>query len=251
MLDCQIFIWMKYKSIFISDIHLGIKYSRTDLLIKFLKENECDSLYLVGDIIDGWELKRRWFWSNEYNLLIQKLLRKARHGTNIIYLTGNHDAFLRKFDELIFGNIKITDSVIHESQNGKKYIVTHGDKFDGVLVSDGLLSRIGSWLYDIVLWADDKYNKCRTKFGYKKHSLALAVKTAVKEAVKYINDFEEKVIQHAKKEQVTGIITGHIHHACSKVVNDVEYWNCGSWIEGKGHAIVEHMDGTLELIHIE
>jgi UDP-2,3-diacylglucosamine pyrophosphatase LpxH len=144
MLDCQIFIWMKYKSIFISDIHLGIKYSRTDLLIKFLKENECDSLYLVGDIIDGWELKRRWFWSNEYNLLIQKLLRKARHGTNIIYLTGNHDAFLRKFDELIFGNIKITDSVIHESLNGKKYIVTHGDKFDGVLVSDGLLSRIGS-----------------------------------------------------------------------------------------------------------
>jgi UDP-2,3-diacylglucosamine pyrophosphatase LpxH len=242
---------MKYKSIFVSDLHIGIKYSRIDLLIKFLKENECDNLYLVGDILDGWQLKRKWFWSNDYNLFIQKMLRKSRHGTNVVYLTGNHDDFLRKFGELTFGNIKVTDSVLHTTVAGKQYIVIHGDIFDSLLLSDGWISHLGSWLYDVVLWVDDKYNKIRRRFGYKNQALALSIKQMTKEAVKYMNNYEKKLVEHAISEGVTGIIAGHIHHACYKNVSGVEYWNCGSWIEGKGHAIVEHMDGRLELMHIE
>jgi UDP-2,3-diacylglucosamine pyrophosphatase LpxH len=242
---------MRYKSIFVSDLHMGIKYSRVDLLIKFLKENEFDNLYLVGDIIDGWELKRKWFWNAEYNLLIQKILRKARHDVNIVYLTGNHDDFLRSFGDVNFGNIKITDEVIHKTVDGKKYIVIHGDKFDGVLLSKGIISHLGSWLYDFILWSDDTYNKIRTRFGYKKQRVALFIKQLAKSAVKYVADFENKLVAYAKNQQVDGIICGHVHHACSKTINGVQYWNTGSWIEGSGWAVVEHMDGKFELIHIE
>src|SRR5271169_3477438 len=123
---------MKYKSIFISDVHIGVKYSRVNDLMKFLKNNDCETLYLVGDIIDGWSLGRKWYWNNDYNLFIQKILRKARKGTKIIYLPGNHDEFLRDFgNSLDFGNIEIKNEVIHISPNGKKYLVIHGDVFDG------------------------------------------------------------------------------------------------------------------------
>lgn len=244
---------MKYKSIFISDTHLGVKYSRVDLLRKFLKENECDKLYLVGDIIDGWALSRKWHWDADYNIIIQKILRKSRKGTDVVYLSGNHDEFLRKFGEdvLDFGNVKIMESCVHTTVAGKKYLVIHGDEFDGILNSMSFISHIGSWLYDIVLYLNHKYNKIRGRFGLRHYSLAQAIKTRVKDAVKYINKFENTLTEYAKKVKVDGVICGHIHHACHKMIDDVEYWNCGSWLENKCSAIVEHEDGKLELLFIE
>jgi UDP-2,3-diacylglucosamine pyrophosphatase LpxH len=241
---------MKYRSIFISDVHLGIKYSRVEELLKFLKANECDNLYLVGDIVDGWALKRRWYWDNNCNLLIQKILRKARHGTKVVYLTGNHDEFLRFFERPIeFGNIEVTDEVVHVLSNGDTYLVIHGDKFDGLLNNMDWISHFGSWVYDGILWLSAKLNTWRRKLGMQYWSLSHVVKFKVKEAVKYMTNFEVALAAEAKRKGVKGVICGHVHHACFKMIDGIEYYNCGSWLE-HCNVIVEHMDGRLEIINI-
>jgi UDP-2,3-diacylglucosamine pyrophosphatase LpxH len=241
---------MKYRAIFLSDVHLGIKYSRVDELLKFLKENECDTLYLVGDIIDGWALKRKWYWDAKSNLLIQKILRKARHGTRIVYITGNHDEFLRFFDRpMTFGNIEIEEEVVHTTANGKTYLVIHGDKFDGLLNKMDWISHIGSFLYDGVLWMSDKLSKLRRKMGMQYWSLSHVIKFKVKEAVKFMNGFETALSNEARRKQMDGVICGHIHHACFKMIDGIEYYNCGSWLE-HCNVVVEHMDGRMEIINI-
>ena len=158
---------MKYRSIFVSDLHLGSKYARAKELVDFLKQNECDTLYLVGDMIDGWALKRKWFWNDDYNLFIQKILRKSRKGTKVVYITGNHDEFLRQFGSTLdLGNIEIVDRVIHVSPNGKKYLIIHGDVFDGLLNSMSFISKLGSLLYDVILSMNSTVNKIRLNDGY-------------------------------------------------------------------------------------
>lgn len=229
---------------------MGIKYSRVDELIKFLKENECDTLYLVGDIIDGWALKRKWFWNNDYNLLIQKLLRKSRHGTRIVYLTGNHDEFLRFFDiPTMFGNIEIKNEVIHTTINGDKYLIIHGDKFDGILASAPWISYVGSLLYDIVLWISDKVNYARRKLGLEYWSLSHLIKHSVKESVGFMTKFETILVAEARRQSCDGVISGHIHNACYKNIDGIEYYNCGSFLENC-NAVVEHVDGRLEVLNI-
>ena len=241
---------MKYKTIFISDVHIGLKYSRVDELLKFLKENECDTLYLVGDVIDGWALKRKWFWDDNANLFIQKLLRKARHGTRIIYITGNHDEFLRFFERpLKFGNIEIQDEVIHTSVDGKTYLVVHGDKFDGILSKMDWISHVGSWLYDVVLWTGGRISTIRRRMGLSYWSLAHVVKIKVKKAVKFMTKFEVALAREANRHNTTGVICGHIHQADHKLIDGIEYYNCGSWLE-HCNAIVEHEDGRLEIIRV-
>jgi UDP-2,3-diacylglucosamine pyrophosphatase LpxH len=239
-----------YRSIFISDLHLGIKYSRVEELIKFLKENDCDTLYLVGDIIDGWALKRRWFWDNRHNLFIQKLLRKARKGTKVIYISGNHDEFLRFFEgPVVLGNIEIHNEVIHKTADGKSYLIIHGDKFDGLLNNMDWISHFGSAIYDWVLWLSDKINVWRRKFGMRYWSLSQVVKFSVKKAVKYMTNFEHALAFEAKTKGVYGVICGHVHHACHKNIDGIQYYNCGSWLE-HCNVIVEHNDGRLEIINI-
>ena len=241
---------MKYRSIFVSDVHLGVKYSRVNELVKFLKENECDTLYLVGDIIDGWALRRKWYWTNDCNLFMQKLLRKSRHGTRIVYLAGNHDEFLRFFElPMMFGNIEVKDELIHTTANGDKYLVIHGDKFDGVLSSVQWISYLGSMLYDVVLWTSDKVNKIRRKFGMQYWSLSHLIKHSVKEAVGFMTKFETILVAEAKRQHTKGVICGHIHNACHKTIDGIEYYNCGSWLE-HCNAIVEHTDGRMEIINI-
>lgn len=241
---------MKYRSIFVSDVHLGVKYSRVNELIEFLKENECDTLYLVGDIIDGWALRRKWFWNNDCNLLMQKLLRKSRHGTRIVYLAGNHDEFLRFFElPMMFGNIEVKDELIHVTANGDKYLVIHGDKFDGVLASAQWISYLGSLLYDVVLWVSDKVNNIRRRMGLEYWSLSHLVKHSVKEAVGFMTKFETILADEARRQNTKGVICGHIHNACHKTIDGIEYYNCGSWLENC-HAVVEHEDGRLEILSL-
>jgi UDP-2,3-diacylglucosamine pyrophosphatase LpxH len=239
-----------YRSIFISDVHLGSKYSQVDKLIEFLKNNECDTLYLVGDIIDAWALKRKWFWDNNHNLLIQKILRKSRKHTRIIYLTGNHDDFLRNFEGgLTIGDIEVCDELVYTTLKGKKYLVIHGDKFDGFLNSIAWLSHIGSMLYDVVLYINDKINWFRRKFKWQPWSLAQMVKTRTKEAVKFMTKYEDLLVNEARHQKVDGVICGHIHRACHKSIDGIEYYNCGSWIENC-NAVVETVDGDLKLLNI-
>ncbi len=242
---------MKYKSIFISDVHIGIKYSRVKELLNFLKENECETLYLVGDIIDGWSLSRKWYWHDDYNLFFQKILRKSRKGTKIIYLPGNHDEFLRSFGEsLNLGNIEIKNEVIHISPNGKKYLVVHGDVFDGILSSMKFISHIGSVMYDIILKMNSILNKIRSWFGLNYWSLSHYLKVNTKEAVKFCVKFEKTLATIAKDREVDGVICGHIHFPCQKMVDGIEYHNTGCWIE-LATTIVEHEDGRLELIDLD
>ena len=242
---------MKYKSIFISDVHLGMKYSRVKDLLNFLKDNECETLYLVGDIIDGWSLKNKWYWNADYNLLVQKLLRKSRKGTRIVYLTGNHDEFLRDFgDSLNLGNIEIMDEIIHVSPNGKKYLVIHGDIFDGILSSMKIISQIGNILYDVILKVNSIYNKIRANLGFHYWSLSHYLKVNTKEAVNFCFKFERALVEVAKHKKVDGVICGHIHYPCQKMIDGIEYHNTGCWIE-LATVIVEHDDGKLELIDLD
>jgi UDP-2,3-diacylglucosamine pyrophosphatase LpxH len=242
---------MKYRTIWVSDVHLGVKYSRVEELLTFLKENECDTLYLVGDIIDGWALKRKWYWDENANLLIQKLLRKARHGTRVVYLSGNHDEFLRFFERpLAFGNIEIQDDVIHTAADGMKYLVIHGDKFDGVLNNMDWISHMGAFLYDGILWLSDKIAAFRRKMGKDYWSLAHVVKTKAKQAVKFMTNFEVALIEEAKRRGCNGVVAGHIHCACHKTIDNIEYYNCGSFLE-HCHAVVEHEDGRMEILQID
>jgi UDP-2,3-diacylglucosamine pyrophosphatase LpxH len=230
---------------------MGSKYSRIKELLDFLKDNECETLYLVGDIIDGWSLGRRWYWNDDYNLFIQKLLRRSRKGTKIIYLPGNHDEFLRKFgDSLNLGNIEIKNEVIHISPNGKKYLVIHGDVFDGILSSMKFISYIGSFIYDVIIEMNSILNKIRSWFGKDYWSLSHYLKVNTKEAVKFCVKFEKALVTIAKSKGADGVICGHVHFPCQKTIDGIEYHNTGCWIE-LATAIVEHYDGKLELIDLD
>jgi UDP-2,3-diacylglucosamine pyrophosphatase LpxH len=242
---------MKYRSVFISDVHIGTKHSRVGDLIKFLKENEYDYLYLVGDIIDGWALKQKWVWSEECNLFIQKLLRKSRKGVKITYISGNHDEFLREFDFLghEFGGISIVNDCQHICSNGKKYWVIHGDRFDGVLNSLSFISKFGSWAYSFILDFNTYFNKIRRKLGLPYYSLSHKIKTNVKEAVMYATKFEDSLAIEAVSNEVDGVICGHSHWPIQKKIRGIEYHNCGCWVE-MATCIVENTDGQLELLKL-
>lgn len=254
LLYCGDFIFTlmaHYRSIFISDVHLGTRHARVETLINFLLENDWDSLYLVGDFVDGWALSRKWFWDKHHNLLIQKLLKKVRKGRRIVYTPGNHDEFLRgylPFED--FGGIEVIDEIIHTTANGKRYLVIHGDKFDGILNSFSFISRLGSWLYDVILDLNLFYNNIRKKFGSRYWSLSHFLKSNTKEAVKYCFKFEEALVFEAKRNKVNGVICGHIHSPVQKIVDGIEYHNCGCWVE-MATAIVETDDGELKLLYIE
>jgi UDP-2,3-diacylglucosamine pyrophosphatase LpxH len=240
-----------YKSIFISDLHLGTKHSRVKKCIEFLKNNECDNLFLVGDIIDGWSLRRKWFWDSDHNLMIQKILRKSRKGTRVVYLPGNHDEFLRDFRLLQnFGGIEIVDEILHTTANGKKYLIIHGDKFDGALNSFRILSHIGSYLYDVLLDINTIYNRIRHKFGFGYWSLSHFLKSNTKKAVQFCSKFETLLVDAAKRHGADGVICGHIHTPFQKMIDDIEYHNTGCWVE-MATAIVEHEDGRLELLNLD
>ena len=237
---------MVCRSVWISDIHLGTKHARVAELLDFLRVVDCKYLYIVGDFIDGWELKFRWFWRDDYNLLIQKLLRKSRRQTRIIYITGNHDEFIEQFVGMGFGNVTMARQAIHTAADGKKYLVIHGHQADGLTHFNHLLEKLGSHLYNWILDFNLYLNRLRRALGFGHWSLAAYLKSKAKSAVKYVTEYEDTLASMARNHQTDGVICGHIHRAEVKMIGEVQYLNCGDWVESCT-ALIEDFDGKIKL----
>jgi UDP-2,3-diacylglucosamine pyrophosphatase LpxH len=236
-----------YRSIWISDIHLGTRGCKADFLLDFLKHNESDYLYLVGDIIDCWRLRRSWYWHQAHNDVVQKLLRKARKGTHVVYVPGNHDEPLRDYTEMQFGGVTILEETIHVTADGRRLLVLHGDKFDGIVKYARWLAILGDRAYSMILELNHWYNLARRRLGYPYWSLSAYIKGRVKDAVRYIEDFELAIAEEARKRGVDGVVCGHIHEAEIRQFGPVLYCNDGDWVESCT-ALVEHADGRLEIL---
>jgi UDP-2,3-diacylglucosamine pyrophosphatase LpxH len=237
-----------WRSIWISDVHLGSRHAQVDALLEFLRDTESEYLYIVGDFVDGWELKRNWLWLDSYNTLIQKLLRKSRKGTKVILVTGNHDEFLQAFVGMRFGGLRLVERVVHQAADGRRYLVMHGHQLDGLVHFNRLLERVGSHLYDWVLELNLWLNRFGRRLGFRYWSVAAWLKSRAKSAVKYITGFEDAMVGLAQAHQVDGIICGHIHRAEMRHIGAVEYLNCGDWVESCS-ALVEDHAGHFNLLH--
>jgi len=237
----------RYRTIWISDIHLGTRGCKADLLLEFLRHIESDTLYLVGDIIDGWRLKRSWYWNQSHNDVVQKLLRKARKGTTVIYVPGNHDEALRDFTDLQFGGITVLMEAIHQTADGRRFLVTHGDHFDGIVTCAKWLALLGDAAYGFALNLNTWFNHVRRRMGLPYWSLSAYLKHKVKNAVEFISDYERAIAEEARRRHVDGVVCGHIHHAEIRDIDGVLYCNDGDWVESCT-ALVEHPDGRLEIL---
>ena len=237
----------KVRTVWISDVHLGTPGCQADALLDFLKRVECDTLYLVGDIIDGWQLRRSWYWPQAHNDVVQKLLRKARKGTRVIFIPGNHDEFGRKFLDHSFGGIELAEEWIHTTADGKRLWITHGDLYDGVIQCARWLALLGDSLYEFTLKLNRHLNSFRARAGLPYWSLSKYLKLKVKRAVSYMGDFESALAREARKRGVDGLVCGHIHHAEMRMVEDILYCNDGDWVESLT-ALVEHADGRLAIV---
>ena len=238
-----------YRSIFISDTHLGTRGCRAEFLADFLKSVSCENLYLVGDIIDGWRLRRSWFWDQHHDEVLRLILRAARGGTNVVYVPGNHDEVMRKYVPLspeICG-VKLQMETEHTTADGKRLLITHGDSFDSVVRHAKALALLGDWAYTMALGLNRYFNQIRVRLGYPYWSLSAWLKLQVKEAVKAIDRFETALADDARRRGFDGVVCGHIHHAEMRTVNGVLYLNDGDWVESCT-ALVEHSDGKLELV---
>jgi UDP-2,3-diacylglucosamine pyrophosphatase LpxH len=238
----------RVRSLWISDIHLGTKHAQVEALLEFLRGYESEYLYLVGDIVDGWQLRSKWFWADCYNVLIQKILRKSRKETQVIYITGNHDEFLEKFSEVSLGSVLLAQEVIHTGADGRRYLVLHGHQFDGLTQFNRLLERLGTKCYEWILDVNHHFNRIRRRLGFGYWSVAAYLKFKAKSAVQYVCEYEEALTQMARKQNVDGVICGHIHRAEIKQVGGIQYLNCGDWVESCT-ALVEDFDGQIRLVH--
>lgn len=238
-----------YRSIFVSDVHLGTRGCQADLLNNFLKLHSCDNLYLIGDIIDGWRMKKKFFWPEAHNLVIRQVINKQRHGSKVIYIAGNHDEFLRPWlSHINIEGITIADEIDHVGVDGKRYLVVHGDLFDGVTKLAPWLSKLGDSAYDFLIWLNRHFNRARNLFGLRYWSLSAYLKKNVKKSLDFIFDFENNLATYCKSKGYDGVICGHIHTPEIKDVDGVVYMNDGDWQESCS-ALVEHLDGTFELIY--
>jgi len=238
---------MKFRSIWISDTHLGGKNIKSRELLDFLTRTESDYLYLVGDIFDLWQLRRKWYWPKINNQIVDTIIKKAASGTKVVYLPGNHDAGLRSYDNSTFNNIEIHNEIVHTSANGEKFLVLHGDQFDCVVQQSKFLATIGSIAYESLLNLNRRYNKVRSYLGLEYHSISAFLKKKCKSAVNYMGDFERVVLEAIESRQVQGVICGHIHHATIRTMGDKLYSNAGDWVES-GTALVENDGGTLGIV---
>lgn len=237
----------KYRTLFLSDLHLGTRAAQAELLLDFLKYHDAETVYLVGDIVDGWRLKKGWYWPQTHNDVVQKFLRKVRKGVRVIYIPGNHDEFVRNYTGLTFGGIEVVSEALHKTADDKKIIVMHGDQFDIVVCNARWLAYLGDWAYRVAISTNTWVNTARRLSGLGYWSLSAWAKMKVKNAVNFIGDFEKTLALEAKRKNADGIICGHIHHATIKQIEGVLYINTGDFVESCS-AVVEHEDGHFEII---
>jgi UDP-2,3-diacylglucosamine pyrophosphatase LpxH len=238
---------MRFRSIWISDIHLGTRGCKARILLDFLKHTDSEFLYLVGDIVDGEQLSRSWYWEQSHNDVIQKLLRKARKKTRVIYVPGNHDHFARSYAGLSFGGVRVAKGVIHATADGRRFWVFHGDEFDRIVREVKWLSALGDRAYDLALVANVIFNRVRRRFGRPYWSLSAHLKSRVKTVVNFLCGFRESAVNAARARGLDGVICGHVHRAEMLDFDGVLYCNDGDWVESCS-ALVEHFDGRLELL---
>jgi UDP-2,3-diacylglucosamine pyrophosphatase LpxH len=239
---------LTYRSIFLSDIHLGLRDSRADYLIDFLQHTESEYLYLVGDIIDFWKLRKGGRWTSTQANVLKMIIDKAESGTRVIYVPGNHDELVKEYHQTSFGGVEIQLEAIHTTEDGRKMLVLHGDEFDCIVMNNRWLAHLGSEAYDFLLWMNRSLNSIRGRLGLRYWSLAKYLKQRVKDAVSYISSYQDAVVRMAKEKGVDGVVCGHIHHATITKYEDLEYINCGDWVESCT-AIAETETGEFKLIH--
>jgi len=236
-----------FRALFISDVHLGARGCQAELLLDFLRYHDADTIYLVGDIVDGWRLRSSWYWPQAHNDVVQKLLRKARKGARTIYVPGNHDEFLREYYGTHFGGIEVAERYIHAGADGRRYLVIHGDHFDLVVTQARWLAHLGDYAYTAAIAINRVFNSLRRRFGFGYWSLSQWAKHKVKNAVNYIGEFEKTLVIEARRNAADGVICGHIHHAAIHNKFGITYINCGDWVESCT-AIAEHPDGRFEIL---
>nr|WP_319558117.1 UDP-2,3-diacylglucosamine diphosphatase [Thiomicrorhabdus sp.] len=238
----------RYRTIWFSDSHLGSKGCKAEFLSDFLKHNDCETLIMVGDILDGWKMRKKVFWPQEHTNVIRRILTRAKRGTKVIYITGNHDDMLRRYSGIDFGNIHLVDEYLHITADGRKLWCIHGDQFDGVIQCHRWLAYCGDVMYESMLHLNRWYNQARRKFGFGYWSLSAYLKHKVKRAVNFISDFEEAVAKSAVQKGMDGVVCGHIHHPEIRDIHEnIIYYNCGDWVESCT-ALAEDFEGKIHLI---
>ena len=242
----------RYRTIWISDVHLGTKGCNAELLIDFLDHTDSETMYLVGDIIDGWRLKKKFYWPPEHNDIVWRILKRAKRGTRIVYIPGNHDEMVRPFSGMNFGDVEIRRAAFHDTADGRRLMVLHGDEFDTIMLAHRWLAFVGDAAYHAMMKLNNWVATVRKMLGLPYWSISKAAKHKVKNAVEFISKYEEVVARAAGERGVDGVVCGHIHTAEIRDFEyegrKVEYYNDGDWVEGC-NALVEHFDGTMELIH--
>ena len=238
----------RVRAVFVSDLHLGTPGCQAEALLEFLKAHPSDYLYLVGDIIDGWQLRKRWYWPQAHNDVVQKLLRRARKGCRVVYVPGNHDEFARGFTGHHFGGIELVQEAVHTTADGRRLWVVHGDDFDAVVQCAKWLAYVGDNLYEFTLKLNRHLNRIRGRFGLPYWSLSAYLKHKVKKALNYVTSFETAVAHEAARRGHQGVVCGHIHRAEMREIGGVLYCNDGDWVDSRT-ALVEHFDGRLEVVH--
>ncbi len=238
----------RYRAVFISDLHLGTPGCKSAYLLDFLRSHESDSLYLIGDVLDAWQLRSRWYWPQQHNDVVQKVLRKARKGTRVIYVPGNHDESVRQFGGLSFGGIEIAEEAEHVTLDGKRLWLVHGDLFDDVIRHARWLAWLGDHAYTMALWLNHHLARVRHRMGLGYWSLSHYLKHQVKNVVGFISDFERTLAAEARRRGYDGVVCGHIHKAEIRTIDGILYCNDGDWVESLT-ALVETTDGELRVIH--
>jgi UDP-2,3-diacylglucosamine pyrophosphatase LpxH len=236
-----------YRTIFVSDMHLGTRGCQAHLILDFLRHNDADCYFLVGDIIDGWRMKASFYWPQAHNDVIQKLLRKVRRGARMVFVPGNHDEFARQFVGLTFGGVKIARTAKFVAADGKRYLIMHGDEFDVVVRHSKWLAYLGDWAYDAAIFVNTHFNAVRRRLGFPYWSFSAWAKLKVKNAVNFIGAFESALAEEARRRGVDGVICGHIHHPTIRNLDGITYVNTGDFVESCSY-VVEHDDGRLEVL---
>ena len=238
----------RYRTIWISDVHLGTRGCNDRLLIDFLDHVDSETLYLVGDIIDGWRMKKRYYWPERHNAIVRRLMKRAKRGTEVVYIPGNHDEMFRQFAGMNFGGVQIRNKAIHTTADGRRLLVLHGDEFDTVVMAHKWLAFAGDAAYGFLMKLNVVVNAVRRRFNLPYWSLSKHAKHKVKNAVEFISRFEDAVAHEARVKNVSGVVCGHIHTAEVRQYGDITYYNDGDWVEGCT-ALVEHFDGRMEILH--